>query len=61
METIDAFEDGFEFKGFGISYGAMDTMSWIVSLAILCEIDIADFKRITAIIKRDNAKDNLLY
>lgn len=60
LETIDAFENGFEWKGFKVNYGGVDTMIWIVSLAILCDISLEDFKRITKVIKRDNVKDKLL-
>jgi len=60
LETIPAFEEGFKWKGFKISYGGYDTMIWMVSLGVLCNIDLVDFKRITAIIKRDGAKDKLL-
>ncbi len=60
LETITAFEDGFEWKGFRYSYGGYDTMIWLISLGILCDIALADFKRITTILKRDGANDKLL-
>ena len=60
LETITAFEDGFEWKGFRYSYGGYDTMIWLISLGILCDIALEDFRRITAILKRDGANDKLL-
>ncbi len=60
LETITAFEDGFKWKGFRYSYGGYDTMIWLVSLGILCDISAEDFTRITAILQRDGANDSLL-
>ena len=60
LEAIPAFVDGFKWQGFKYSYGGYDTMIWMVSLAILCDIDIEDFKRITHIIARDQGDDKLL-
>ena len=57
LETITAFEDGFEFDD---GYGDYDTMVWLISLGILCDIALEDFRRITAILKRDGANDKLL-
>lgn len=57
LEAIPAFEDGFVFDD---GYGDYDTMVWMVSLAILCDIEIEDFKRITRIIARDKGDDKLL-
>lgn len=57
LQCIPAFEDSFQFvKG----YGQYDEMIWLVSLAILCDIDIESFMRITNILKRDNVNDQLL-
>ncbi|MFN0032438.1 MAG: PoNe immunity protein domain-containing protein [Flavobacteriales bacterium] len=58
--TIDAFEQGFKWEGFENTYGGYDEMTWMVSLSILCDIELADFKRITAILKRDGVEDPLL-
>ena len=60
LETITAFEDGFHWKGFRNTYGGYDTMIWLISLGILCDIELEDFKRITAILQRDGANDRLL-
>jgi len=60
LKTIDAFEEGFKWKGFKYSYGGYDTMIWLVSLGVLCNIATEDFKRITAILQRDGANDTLL-
>ncbi|MFM9986008.1 MAG: PoNe immunity protein domain-containing protein [Flavobacteriales bacterium] len=60
LNTIDAFEQGFKWEGFENTYGGYDEMIWMVSLGILCDIDLADFKRITAILKRDGVEDALL-
>ncbi len=60
LEAITAFELGFKWEGFAHSYAMYDQMIWMLSLAILCEISDTDFRRISAIIKRDNANDLLL-
>lgn len=60
LNSIDAFEQGFKWEGFENTYGGYDEMIWMVSLGILCDIDLADFKRITAILKRDGVEDALL-
>ncbi|WP_123912608.1 PoNe immunity protein domain-containing protein [Hanstruepera neustonica] len=56
-QTIVAFVQGFKFDD---GYGDMDTLIWLVSLAILCDIDIENFKKITSIIQRDSVNDKLL-
>ncbi len=54
---VPAFEDSFEFvKGFG----QYDDMVWLLSLAILCDIDEAHFTRIVNVLKRDKANDRLI-
>jgi hypothetical protein len=60
LDTITAFEEGFKWEGFEKSYGMYDQIIWILSLGILCEISDDDFKRIIAVLKRDNAKDRLI-
>ena len=60
LDTITAFEEGFKWEGFEKSYGMYDQIIWILSLGILCEISDDDFKRIVAVLKRDNAKDRLI-
>ncbi len=60
LESITAFEEGFKWEGFEKSYGMYDQIIWILSLGILCEISDDDFKRIVAVLKRDNAKDRLI-
>ncbi len=57
LNSITAFEDSFEFvKGFG----QYDDMVWLLSLAILCNIDEAHFTRIVNVLQRDKANDRLL-
>jgi len=60
LKAIEAFENGFKWEGFEKSYGMYDQIIWILSLAILCEINDDDLQRIVAIIQRDNAKDRLI-
>jgi hypothetical protein len=60
LETITVFEEGFKWEGFDKSYGMYDQIIWILSLGILCEINNDDFKRIVAVLKRDNATDRLI-
>ena len=60
LETITAFEEGFKWEGFENSYAMYDQIIWVLSLAILCEIETTDFKRIVVILKRDNARDRLI-
>jgi hypothetical protein len=57
LECIPAFENGFIFDN---GFGDYDQMIWLISLAILCDIDLNDFKKITAILQRDGANDKLL-
>lgn len=57
LDCIPAFENSFKFE-FG--FGQYDEMIWLISLAILCDIDLDDFKKITAVLKRDGANDKLL-
>ncbi|MFN0032443.1 MAG: PoNe immunity protein domain-containing protein, partial [Flavobacteriales bacterium] len=57
LNTIDAFEQGFKWEGFENSYGAYDEMIWMLSLGILCDVELTDFKRITALLKRDGVED----
>jgi len=59
-ELITYFEQYFIWKGIELGYGQYDDMVWMVSLGILCDIDLEDFKRITAVIQRDGAQDKLL-
>lgn len=60
LESITAFEEGFKWEGFDKSYGMYDQIIWILSIGILCEINSDDFKRIVAVLKRDNATDRLI-
>lgn len=57
LECISAFEEGFVFDN---GFGDYDQMIWLISLAILCDIDLDDFKKITAVLKRDGANDKLI-
>ena len=59
-EAINVFSEYFEWEGVELSYGDYDYMVWMVSLGILCDIDLEDFNRITAVIQRDGAQDKLL-
>jgi len=56
-ETIPAFEEGFHFDDGYMDY---NNMIWMISLAILCDLPLEEFKRITAILARDGANDRLL-
>jgi hypothetical protein len=57
LQCILAFEDSFQFvKGFG----QYDEMIWLLSLAVLCDIDRENFKKITDVLKRDKVNDQLL-
>lgn len=60
LDTISAFEEGFKWEGFSKGYGQYDQMCWLISMAILADVEDEDFKRITAIIKRDRVRDRLL-
>ena len=60
LDCITAFEEGFKWEGFENGYGDMDIVIWLVSLSILCDIELDNFKQITSIIERDNINDNLL-
>jgi len=60
LDFIRAFEEGFKWEGFSKSYGMYDQMVWLVSMAILADIDQADFERITKVIARDKVRDKLL-
>ncbi len=55
LETIAVFADGFQFHPADV-----DTVYWLVSLSILCNVELEDFKRITKIIERDKVQDKLL-
>ena len=55
LETIAEFEDGFKFHP-----AEMDTFIWLVSMSILCEVELEDFKRITKVLERDKVQDKLL-
>ncbi|UPQ78117.1 PoNi-like cognate immunity protein [Flavobacterium azooxidireducens] len=57
LECIPAFEDSFQFVS---GFGQYDEMIWLVSMAILCDVSLEDFQRITAILNRDGVNDQLL-
>jgi hypothetical protein len=57
VDCIPAFEDSFQFV---TGFGQYDEIIWLISMAILCDIDIQDFNKITAILKRDKVNDQLL-
>lgn len=57
LDCISAFEDSFQYVS---GFGQYDEMIWLVSLAVLCDIDHESFKRITDVLKRDRANDVLL-
>jgi hypothetical protein len=57
LDCISAFEDIFQYVS---GFGQYDEMIWLVSLAVLCDIDHESFKRITDVLKRDRANDVLL-
>jgi hypothetical protein len=60
LQALEIFNDYFKWLGVEMGYGDYDYMVWMVSLGILCDIDLEDFKRITAVIQRDGAQDKLL-
>jgi hypothetical protein len=55
LETITVFENGFVFHS-----GYLDSVLWLISMSILCNIDLEDFKRITKVLERDKVQDKLL-
>jgi len=55
LETIAVFADGFQFHP-----AEMDTLHWLISMAILCDVELEDFKRITKVLERDKVQDKLL-
>ncbi len=57
LEYITAFEESFIFDD---GYGDYDQMIWAICLAILCDVELTDFMRITKVLKRDGANDKLL-
>ncbi|MBC8884065.1 DUF1911 domain-containing protein [Flavobacterium piscinae] len=57
LECIPAFEDSFQFVS---GFGQYDEMIWLISMAILCDVSLEDFQRITAILNRDGVNDQLL-
>lgn len=57
LDSISAFEDSFQFVS---GFGQYDEMIWLVSMAILCDVSLEDFQRITAILNRDGVNDQLL-
>ncbi|RXR34834.1 DUF1911 domain-containing protein [Flavobacterium piscinae] len=57
LDCISAFEDSFQFVS---GFGQYDEMIWLVSMAILCDVSLEDFQRITAILNRDGVNDQLL-
>lgn len=54
---VPAFEEGFQFNH---GFGDYDDMVWLLSLAVLCDIDEAHFTRIVNVLQRDNANDRLI-
>lgn len=60
LEAIAAFEAGFHWEGFAKSYAMYDQMIWMLSLGILCDLEVEDFKRIVAVIQRGGATDTLI-
>lgn len=57
VHAIDIFEKGFIWI---LGQTEFETISNLISLATLTDIDLNDFKRITKIIERDKIKDKLL-
>ncbi len=60
LESIKSFEEIFTWDVKYPDAGKYDKLCWIISLAILCEVSIENFKRISNIVRRDNVKDKLL-
>jgi hypothetical protein len=57
INSISTFEQHFKFDN---GYGDYEHMVWLVSLAILVDVELEDFKRITDVVKRDKVRDKLL-
>jgi hypothetical protein len=60
LTSIQAFNSHFKWVGVELGYGDYDYMIWIVSIGILCDVDLEDFQKISTVISRDNAQDKLL-
>lgn len=56
LEMIPAFIDGWDYE---VESDYVEAI-WVVCLALLCDIDIEDFKKITDHIKREKINDALL-
>lgn len=57
INTIEVFENHYVYKA---DYGDYDIMIWILSIAILCDLEIDYFKKITEVIKKSNVQDKLI-
>jgi hypothetical protein len=57
IEAINAFADLFKFDN---GYGDCDTMIWLLSLGLLCEIELTTFNKICEVLRRDKVKDALI-
>jgi hypothetical protein len=60
LQAIHYFKEAFVWKGFKIHYGGYDQMVRLLSLGVLCNIELEAFKKITTILQRDGVKDKLL-
>lgn len=59
-DALEIIKNHFKWVGVELGYGDYDYMIWMVSLGILCEVELEEFQKITDVIKRDNAQDKLL-
>jgi hypothetical protein len=60
LKTIDSFEMGFKWSGKFLGEFPYYSVVWLVSMAILCDVDQVDFERITSVINREKIQDKLL-
>lgn len=56
-DTVEVFESHFTYNA---DYGDYDIMIWIVSIAILCDLEMDYFNRITTVVKKSNVQDKLI-
>jgi hypothetical protein len=57
IEAIAAFKDLHKFEA---DYGQYDISIWLLSLGLLCEIELSEFDKICQVLRRDKVKDALI-
>ena len=60
LQAIHYFNEAFVWEGFKYHYGGYDQMIRLLSLGVLCNIDLDEFNKITTILQRDGVNDKLL-